>query len=207
MMGAIPPNAIAQQSPDETTTNLPFDMEGGKVLYIAINADPSITAEKINVVKQAIMSKSSFVKDGKTFYEGWQGALIEASKNHTRVAMPLQLRFLNSNSHMANVTIILLPTDSNTGYSGLTTFVTDHEMIKSSRMILYDTNKMSDKELSALTRHEFGHVLGLAHSIQIDNLMYPKINPQFAFISECNIHALVSLYNGDIMKDHFDNKM
>ena len=52
------------------------------------------------------------------------------------------------------------------------------------------------ENLVAITRHEFGHAIGLGHSTLYGDLMYPDINIKSAFISECNVKALIALYDG-----------
>ena len=44
--------------------------------------------------------------------------------------------------------------------------------------------------------HEFGHALGLAHSTAPEDLMYPTIETNFPYISECDIDAMKALYDG-----------
>ena len=46
-------------------------------------------------------------------------------------------------------------------------------------------------------RHEFGHALGLAHSTAPEDLMFPTITTSIPFISECDVDAITSLYNGN----------
>ena len=41
-----------------------------------------------------------------------------------------------------------------------------------------------------------GHAIGLAHSTAPEDLMHPEIKTNFPYISECDIDALQSLYDG-----------
>ena len=50
--------------------------------------------------------------------------------------------------------------------------------------------------LETVTRHELGHALGLAHSTDPEDLMYPIIETNFPYASECDVDAMISLYDG-----------
>ena len=40
-----------------------------------------------------------------------------------------------------------------------------------------------------------GHALGLAHSTAPEDLMAPTITTEFPYISECDVDAIVKLYD------------
>lgn len=48
-----------------------------------------------------------------------------------------------------------------------------------------------------MTRHEFGHAMGLGHSTDPEDMMAPNFHSMHAFISECDLDAMISLYNGE----------
>ena len=50
--------------------------------------------------------------------------------------------------------------------------------------------------LETIVRHELGHALGLAHSTAPEDLMYPTIETNFPYISECDVDAIERLYDG-----------
>ena len=41
-----------------------------------------------------------------------------------------------------------------------------------------------------------GHALGLAHSTAPEDLMAPKMQTEYPFISPCDVDAIISLYDG-----------
>ena len=71
------------------------------------------------------------------------------------------------------------------------------EQILKARITIYDVDELTDAEFTTIVRHEFGHALGLAHSSASDDLMYPTIQTDNALISQCDIDAMASLYNGE----------
>jgi len=195
ILSFLPAAVTAQQFTNNMMTNLPLYIKSGQTLDVMIKTEPSISAEQIHAVKDALMSTNSFIKDGKIFYEGWQGAL-KATKHDTKFYMPVNLKILDSNNNQVKVIIILTSSKSDLGYSGYTTFIENHKVMKDSRIIIYEADKLSRENLVAITRHEFGHAIGLGHSTLYGDLMYPDINIKSAFISECDVKALIALYDG-----------
>jgi hypothetical protein len=84
------------------------------------------------------------------------------------------------------------------GYLGFTKIVADeanHEMLKA-YVTVYNVNSLTAEELRTVLRQEFGHVFGLANSAAPEDLMAPIIGKEVPLISQCDIDALIALYNG-----------
>ena len=197
----MPTSVIAQESVDSTFTVFPWDMKSGKTLHVLINAEPSISSEKIDIVKNVIISENYFIKDGKKFYEGWKGALVEASIGGTKYILPT-LEIVESSSS-SEIIIITLTTLKDNAHEGYTRLITNNHKIYSSNITIYNIDNLTNGDLEAIIKHELGHALGLGHSTMYGNLMHEKIDTRSAFISECNVQAIRALYNGEILTQHF----
>ena len=192
---------------DTLKTWFPWMIAGGQTLHVNILDNNLATQEKIDVIKKAITSEetieidNSFTHKGPkgtttTYYKGWIGALQIAAQQNTELQIPINFEFSNSKRPVGDITIELSSLNDPDGYSGYTKSVVDHGEILKSHIIIYDVNSISNEQLSSMMKHEFGHALGLAHSSAPDDLMYPIIETDFPYISECMVDAIIGLYDG-----------
>ena len=195
IFGIASNHVFAQQSVN-TMTNLPLDMKSDSILKVSIKADPSIPYQKVTSIKDAILSTNKFTKDGKVYYEGWQGALYEASQHHAKLPMPTKLQIVDSLGDQGGLSINLSLAKENNGFVGWTTFEINDQHLTNVAIVIFDVNQLDDDQLKALTKHELGHGLGLAHSDDPDDLMYDTVSTKHSSISECDIQALADLYDG-----------
>lgn len=151
--------------------------------------------QKIRIVEDAISSKEIIQVDDSithkapsgeksTFYLGW-AAVLENLQYSTI--------FVNS-ANDADITISLIRTKNMDGYSGWTESITKDGKILQSNITIFDAHEASDQNLGTITRHEFGHALGLGHSTDPSDLMFPTVSTMIPYISECDYAALVSTY-------------
>jgi hypothetical protein len=163
--------------------------------------------EKIDVIIDAITSEKSVdVDDSIThkgpkgssslYYTGWSGALKHASNEETLYNIPIEFNVIKSYGGEGDVIITLSNLKDNDGYTGYTKSIVDGNEILKSFITIYDISNLTDDELTTIVRHEFGHALGLGHSTAPEDLMAPTIDMTVPYISECNIDAIVDLYNG-----------
>jgi len=198
------PSTIAQEVRDNTMTNLPLN-RSSDTIQVTIRADKSISPEKIFEVKNAILSIDTVTINGKIYFKGWQGALLEGSKHHTQFVMPIKLKITDFTNDSQGI-IIILTSNQNPSDTGFTTYTTINEKMTKVKVIIYNVNDLTNDELEAITRHEFGHALGLGHSTIFGNLMNHQIDMNTPFISKCNINALISLYDGQINKLYVEDQ-
>jgi len=169
-----------------------------QLLYVNIvNAD-EFPQEKIENIKDAILSKEQIVVETQvlsTYYKGWMGALTKANEKQTLHNLPVNLELISSSDEVGDIIIHLSTLKDGDGNTGFTKSTVEGDNILRSHITIYDVDSLSDEDLSMIIRHEFGHALGLAHSNDPQDLMHPTLNTNNPFISECNLDAIVSLYN------------
>ena len=179
----------------------------GTSMNVNIVNSKGISDEQIDVIKNSIVSEESLEIDdsishkgpkgtSSLYFEGWSGALIEASKTDSKYNIPIEFNIIQSYDGEGDIIITLSNLRDNDGYTGYTKSIVDGNEILKSFITIYDVSNLSDEELSTIVRHEFGHALGLGHSTAPEDLMAPTIDMTVPYISECNVDAIVDLYNG-----------
>ena len=179
----------------------------GTTLNVNILNTKGLSEDKIDVIKEAITSEKELEFDdsishkgpkgfSSKYYEGWAGALKKAQNKETVYNLPTNFNVLNSSGGEGDIIITLSNLRDSDGYTGYTKSVVDGNEILKSFITIYDVNNLSKEELGTILRHEFGHAIGLGHSTAPEDLMAPNIDMTVPYISECNIDAVVELYNG-----------
>jgi hypothetical protein len=179
----------------------------GTTLNVNILNAKGLSENRVDVIKNAIISEDSLEVDdsvthkgprgfNSNYFLGWQGALKYAAIEDTLYNIPTDFNVLTSNGGEGDIIITLSNLRDGDGYTGYTKSVVDGNEILKSFITIYDVTNLSDEELSTIVRHEFGHALGLGHSTAPEDLMAPNIDMTVPYISECNIDAIVNLYNG-----------
>lgn len=175
-------------------------------ININILKSPRVTEHQLEIIKQAIISEKteefddSLVHKGpkgtkSTYYVGWAGALKEAAKEETKYNVPTNFEFVGSSGGEGDIIITLSNIKDGDGYTGYTKSITEDNEILKSFITIYDISNLSDDQLETIVRHEFGHALGLGHSTAPEDLMAPTIDMTIPYITDCNIDAIVNLYN------------
>ena len=171
----------------------------GKSLHVSIANSGLLPSDKINSIRNAILSEKTIESVDLTsgvYFEGWKGALAKASQQKTVAIIPQAFEIEETDIASGEIVIILSSQKPSDGILGSTRSIADadsHYLLKSF-ITIYDVKNLDNDELAAITRHEMGHALGLVHSTGGEIEFY-RNELNSAFISDCHIESLVSLYN------------
>lgn len=150
------------------------EAEAAQTITVSITENDYLTQHRIRDITSTIYNDRE--ENGK--FAGWNNAL--ATINNTS----LNFEYVKSDGDV-QVTLVNYP--SSKYYSGMTTF---KSISPGAEIIIYEIEDLSSHELQMVMRHELGHVLGLDHSNEEQDLMYPVIPYYNSYISSCNIMAL-----------------
>ncbi len=193
---------------DTVATWKSWHITDGQVLTVNIVNANTVAQDKLNAIKGAILDEQTTQIDdsllhkgpagtSSTYYLGWEGALKHASQTTTQFHIPIKFNIIESPNGEGDITINLSKLENADGYTGYTKSDTDGNQILKSSITIFNINTLTPQQLGAITRHEFGHAIGLAHSTAPEDLMYATIQTDYPLISECDIDAVKSLYSGD----------
>lgn len=178
-----------------------------RTLYVNIVNPNVIDNDKVQIIKDAILSEKTVLLDDSLFHKaisgsqstyflGWSGALKQASQTTTKFTIPTSFS-INEGSTNGDIAIILSTLESPDGYSGFTRSTVENNQILKSTITIYKADQLSSAELETIIRHEFGHAVGLIHSSDPYDLMHSTIETNYPFISNCDISAITHLYDGN----------
>ena len=193
---------------DTVETWLSWKLVEGDYLTVNIINSDKLSDEKLVALKEMILSEESLEVDDSylhkgpsgitsTYYVGWMGALNEASQQETEFYIPTKFNIIESKRGEGQIIISLSNFKDSEGYSGYTKSIAEGNQILKSTITIYDVKNLSESQISIIVLHEMGHALGLAHSTDPLDLMHPSVETSIPYISECDVDAIVSLYDGN----------
>jgi len=184
-----------------------WDIPKERTLYINIVNPNIIDNDKVQIIKDAILSEKTVLLDDSLFHKalpgsqstyflGWSGALKQASQTATKFTIPTSFS-INEGSTNGDIAVILSTLESPDGYSGFTRSTVENNQILKSTITIYKADQLSSAELETIVRHEFGHAVGLIHSSDPSDLMHSTIETNYPFISNCDVSTITHLYDGN----------
>ena len=193
---------------DVVNTYVSWNVAQGTVLTVNVINQAGVSPDNLFAVKNAILSKDPITLENSllnkipatssaVYYKGWEGALAAASSQKTRYFIPQEFKITDDPDGSGDIVITLTNDLNPDGLSGYTKDIADGNQILKSTITIYNAGQLSANQLGAITRHEFGHAMGLAHSTATEDLMHPTIQTGYPYISQCDVDALSGLYNGD----------
>lgn len=181
-----------------------WNIPESRTLYVNIVNSNILDDDKIQIIKDVVLSEKSVKlssnSNASLYFYGWKGAINQASLIPTKYTIPSSFTVTENDSTNGDISIILSTLESPDGYSGFTKSTVEDGHILKSVVTIYKANQLSSAELETITRHELGHALGVIHSSNQNDLMYPQISAEPPLISECDVSALQSLYDGHSQK-------
>jgi hypothetical protein len=191
---------------DTVDTWLSWKLPPGSTLTVNIKNSDAVSPEQLAAVKESILSEElialedSLLNKGfgtiSVYYKGWKGALDSVADRQTELFIPNVIEVIESPSGEGSIVVEFTNLQNADGYVGYTKSISDESQILKSTITIYDVDELSPEEIGTITRHEFGHALGLAHSTAPEDLMAPVVQTIYPYISECAMDALVELYDG-----------
>jgi len=197
-------NDLKVESTDQTALPLSswFLVNGDTLRINIVNGDDY--PEKNSIVRKVVYSNQivsndvgAIGKSTKTYYLGWQNALETAATQETMRHIPQKFQIISSERGEGDITITFSPLRNGDGKLGSTKILVDsfrNEILKA-HITVYQVNEISDQTVEAVIRHELGHALGLPHVMSSRDLMNSSFSVENAYISECDINGIVTLYN------------
>jgi hypothetical protein len=182
-------------------------------LYVNIVNSDLLSPEKFETIKNTVLSTENVMLDdsllqkgphgsSSEYFVGWQGALQKASEDgSTKYHIPTEFKIIQSSEGMGDITITLTRVSDSDGYSGYTKSILNGNQILKSDITIYQADQLTDEQLSTIVRHELGHAFGLGHSSAQEDLMHDVIKTGYPYISDCDIEAVRSLYNGNNLSE------
>ena len=197
-------NDLKVENTDQTALPLSswFLVKGDTLRINIVNGDEY--PEKNSIVRKVVYSNQIVSNDvgvigksTKTYYLGWQNALETAATQETTRHIPQKFQIISSEKGEGDITITFSPLQNGDGKLGSTKILVDsfrNEILKA-HITVYQVNEISDQTVEAVIRHELGHALGLPHAMSSRDLMNSSFSVESAYISECDINGIVTLYS------------
>ena len=161
--------------------------EESQFISVAIVSDFDIDDKTVQIIKEVIESEK---QDNGEFF-GWNQALLFISEK-TNTNIPL-LR-LTDDIEESSITIELSKFEGPKNMDGFTQYEIIDKKINKATIIIYDYDMLKQEQLELVVRHELGHALGLGHTYNSLDLMFPALDLKYSLISMFDLETLSEIY-------------
>jgi len=156
-------------------------------INVVIESDFDVSSDTIGVIKSVIDSP---IKQNNQFF-GWNNAISFIS-DQMGTDIP-QLNIVDDKKQ-SQIMVFLTQNPGPKNTDGFTKYKTNDSSIERVFVILYDVDSLEKSELEMIARHELGHAIGLGHTTNPFDMMYPVIDVQYSLISMFDLEALSQIY-------------
>ena len=161
--------------------------EESQFISVAIISDFDIDDKTVQIIKEVIESEK---QDNHEFF-GWNQALLFISEK-TNTNIPLLK--LTDDIGEASITIELSKSEGPKNVDGFTQYKIIDKKINKATVIIYDYDMLKQEQLELVVRHELGHALGLGHTYNSLDLMFPALDSKYSLISMFDLETLSEIY-------------
>jgi len=163
---------------------MPWDVSE---INVVIESDFDVDDNAIDTITSVI--ESSIQNDEQFF--GWNNAISFISE---KIDADIPLMKIIDEKKESQIMIFLTQNPGPDNMDGFTKYKTNNDTIERVFVILYDVDEMEQNEIEMVTRHELGHALGLGHTTNPFDMMFPVIDEKFSMISMFDLGALAQIY-------------
>jgi predicted Zn-dependent protease len=161
--------------------------EESEFISVAIISDFDIDDKTVQIIKEVIESEK---QDNGEFF-GWNQALLFISEK-TNTNIPLLK--LTDDIGESSITIELSKSEGPKNMDGFTQYEIIDKKINKATVIIYDYDMLKQEQLELVVRHELGHALGLGHTYNSLDLMFPALDSKYSLISMFDLETLSEIY-------------
>jgi len=162
-----------------------------EVIPVVIKSGYNVPKVHLNSVTNVIYSDEIQSKNLENNYFGWNHAIQNhIEKTNQKIPSLELIKEVDSERY-----ILINFTDRlNSIYDGHTKLYFKNELINHAVINIYNSEQLEEKQLESLLRHEIGHALGLGHTTNPWDLMYPSIKQKQDLISDFDVRQLFDNY-------------
>ncbi len=153
---------------------------------VTILSDFDIDQEKVTAVKQVVVSEKN--QDG--FFD-WSSGLSYISET---LGVDVPSLYITEEMNDAKITVLLSQFNNEKNLDGITRYQIVDGKINKASVTIYDSDKLTQEQLQHVARHELGHALGLGHTDNPFDLMFPVLDLEYGLISLFDLNSLSELY-------------